>query len=112
MPGDARSAHLFNEELGAVLQVRARRPPTVHGGVGSGWAGRAVHGDRRASISGARLLMIVRTARQCLDEARIDLQRAWSETTYRMQQLRDNPDCAQQEYDRMLDAADPGLRRS
>ncbi len=28
-----------------------------------------------------------------------------------MQRLRDNPDCAQQEYDRILDAADPGLQR-
>ncbi|HEX9180577.1 MAG TPA: phosphoribosylformylglycinamidine synthase subunit PurQ, partial [Burkholderiales bacterium] len=37
------------------------------------------------------------------------LQRAWSETTWRMQSLRDNPECAQQEYDRILDAADPGL---
>jgi phosphoribosylformylglycinamidine synthase len=26
-----------------------------------------------------------------------------------MQRLRDNPDCARQEYDRILDAADPGL---
>jgi phosphoribosylformylglycinamidine synthase len=26
-----------------------------------------------------------------------------------MQQLRDNPDCVQQEYDRILDAADPGI---
>ncbi len=39
------------------------------------------------------------------------LQRAWSETSYRMQALRDNPDCAQEEYDRILDADDPGLSR-
>ena len=44
-----------------------------------------------------------------LAEKRIDLQRAWSETSYLIQSLRDNPDCAQQEYDRILDAADPGL---
>jgi phosphoribosylformylglycinamidine synthase len=37
------------------------------------------------------------------------LQRSWSETTFRMQQLRDNSDCAQQEYDRIVDAGDPGL---
>ena len=44
-----------------------------------------------------------------LAEKRVDLQRAWSETTYRIQRLRDHPECAQQEYDRVLDAADPGL---
>jgi phosphoribosylformylglycinamidine synthase (EC 6.3.5.3) len=42
-------------------------------------------------------------------ETRIALQRAWSELGFRMQSLRDNPECAQQEFDRILDAADPGL---
>jgi len=41
--------------------------------------------------------------------SRVDLQRAWSETTWQLQSLRDNPVCAQQEYDRILDAGDPGL---
>jgi phosphoribosylformylglycinamidine synthase len=41
--------------------------------------------------------------------SRVDLQRAWSETTWQMQSMRDNPDCAQQEYDRTLDIGDPGL---
>jgi phosphoribosylformylglycinamidine synthase len=47
--------------------------------------------------------------RDVLCEKRIDLHRAWSETTYRMQSLRDNPQCAFEEYDRILDAADPGI---
>jgi phosphoribosylformylglycinamidine synthase len=33
----------------------------------------------------------------------------WSETTYKMQSLRDNPICAQQEYDRILNTTDTGL---
>jgi phosphoribosylformylglycinamidine synthase len=37
------------------------------------------------------------------------LRRIWSETTYQLQKLRDNPVCAQQEYDRTLDAHDAGL---
>ncbi len=45
-----------------------------------------------------------------LSETRVDLQRAWSETTCRMQALRDNPDCAQEEYDALLDAADAGIQ--
>jgi phosphoribosylformylglycinamidine synthase len=40
------------------------------------------------------------------------LRRAWSETTWQMQKLRDNPACAQQEYDRLLDDGDPGLGAS
>jgi len=40
------------------------------------------------------------------------LQRVWAETTYRLQRLRDNPQCAQEEYDRLLDVADPGLHAS
>ena len=37
------------------------------------------------------------------------LRRAWSETTYRMQALRDNPVAAKEEYDNALDVNDPGL---
>ena len=40
---------------------------------------------------------------------RTDMQRAWSETTCRMQALRDNPETAREEFDRILDADDPGL---
>jgi phosphoribosylformylglycinamidine synthase len=57
------------------------------------------------------LRIIERNARAVLSEARVDLQRAWSETSFRMQKLRDNPECAQQEYDRILDTATPACRR-
>jgi phosphoribosylformylglycinamidine synthase len=39
---------------------------------------------------------------------RVDYHRLWSETSYRLQALRDNPECAQQEFDALLDADDPG----
>jgi phosphoribosylformylglycinamidine synthase len=54
-------------------------------------------------------IRLVRGATPRFAQKRIDLQRAWSETTWRMQALRDNPECAQQEYERILDASDPGL---
>jgi phosphoribosylformylglycinamidine synthase len=41
--------------------------------------------------------------------SRVALQRIWSETTWQIQSLRDNPLCAQEEYDRILDVDDPGL---
>jgi phosphoribosylformylglycinamidine synthase len=105
-PADAAAA-LFSEELGAVLQIRSGDLEQVNqvladAGLAACCAliGSVVEGDR---------LVIVADGRTLLDESRIDLHRAWSRTTWRMQQLRDNPDCAQQEYDRILDAADPGI---
>lgn len=50
--------------------------------------------------------------RALIDETRLDLHRVWSQTTFQMQALRDNPRCAQQEYDRLLDDDDPGLTAS
>jgi phosphoribosylformylglycinamidine synthase len=47
---------------------------------------------------------------EVLSESRVELQRAWSGTTYRMQALRDNPVCAREEYDSLLDSSDPGIR--
>nr|MBA3756694.1 phosphoribosylformylglycinamidine synthase subunit PurQ [Nitrosomonas sp.] len=55
-------------------------------------------------------IRLMRNNKPVLAEKRVDLQRAWSETTYQIQKLRDNPVCAQQEYDRILDTADPGLQ--
>ena len=47
--------------------------------------------------------------RVLFSESRSALHRLWSETTWQMQTLRDNPESAQQEYDRILDIEDPGL---
>jgi phosphoribosylformylglycinamidine synthase len=44
-----------------------------------------------------------------LDLDRKTLQREWSGMSYRIQALRDNPATAKEEYDRILDDADPGL---
>ena len=38
-----------------------------------------------------------------------DLQRTWGETSWLIQSLRDNPECAQSEHDRAFDTTDPGL---
>jgi phosphoribosylformylglycinamidine synthase len=57
-------------------------------------------------------LDILRNELAVFSESRVDLQRAWSETTCQMQKLRDNPECAQQEFDRILDLADTGLQAS
>jgi phosphoribosylformylglycinamidine synthase len=98
-------AALFAEELGAVLQVRVQHRDAV--------LARLRAEDLRAQTIGSPNerdeIRLVRGATPLFAQTRIDLQRAWSETTWRMQALRDNPESARQEYDRILDAGDPGL---
>ena len=45
----------------------------------------------------------------CFSESRVSLHRIWSETSFHMQSIRDNSECARQEHDSILDADNPGL---
>jgi phosphoribosylformylglycinamidine synthase len=96
---------LFNEELGAVLQVPASHRHAVvaafeTAGLRCVCVGSPARGDRiRIDNAGAPLL----------DVARSELHRAWSSTTHALQRLRDNPDVADEEYARLLDVRDPGF---
>jgi phosphoribosylformylglycinamidine synthase len=98
---------LFAEELGAVLQIRASDRARVMAVLRARGVGDAAHVI--GSINSRDEILFTRGARPVFKEKRADLQRAWSETSFRMQQLRDNPECAQEEYDRILDTSDPGL---
>ena len=103
--GGALLAALFAEELGAVLQVRAQDRDAVLARLkAAGLQARAI-----GSPNGDDEIRILRGATRVLAQKRTELQRAWSETTWRMQTLRDNPECAREEYERILDAGDPGL---
>ena len=51
-----------------------------------------------------------RGANKVYDEKISILQRQWSELTFHMQKVRDNPACAQAEYDNLLDESDPGMK--
>ncbi len=93
---------LFSEELGAVLQVPAADVDAVLE-VFDGMARVVAKPQPGVNIH------IKCNGKVVLSESRVALHRIWSETTYRMQSMRDNPQCAQQEYDNILDAADPGL---
>jgi phosphoribosylformylglycinamidine synthase len=105
--GDDAAALLFNEELGAVLQTRQADREQVIAALDA--AGLAAHSAVIGTVNADARLLVRVNGDTVLDEARGDLHRAWSETTYHLQRLRDNPDCAQQEYDRLLDADDPGI---
>ena len=96
---------LFNEEAGALIQIRRAdrekvTPVLRRLGVPYHFVGYPNASDE---------IRIVRNAKKVLRERRIDLQRIWSETSFRLQSLRDHPECAQEAYDALLDADDPGL---
>jgi phosphoribosylformylglycinamidine synthase len=103
--GSDVQAALFAEELGAVIQVRscdvARALELLRA---HGLAGRIV---ARPSDDG--VVRIQRGTDEVFSATRVSLHRVWSETTWLMQSLRDNPASALDEYDRILDASDPGL---
>ena len=97
---------LFNEELGALVQVRRADLADIF--VQCDEAGlTSVHEVARLNKSG--MIEISRGGKKLFCENAITLRRVWSETTYQMQKLRDNPECAQQEFDCILDAKDVGL---
>jgi phosphoribosylformylglycinamidine synthase len=105
--GSDPAAALFNEELGAVLQVPRVRRDGIIGALKQ--AGLARHTHIIGTITNDDIISFNHLGKEFFYDSRVNLQRAWSETSYHMQRLRDNPQCAQEEYDRLLDMTDPGL---
>lgn len=97
-------AVLFNEELGAVLQVRRDDSSSVL----QLFAEAGVTASLIASPNTEDKLRFSRDEEVLLEAERVDYQRLWSETSYRIQAMRDNPDCARQEFDTLL-GDNPGL---
>jgi phosphoribosylformylglycinamidine synthase len=98
---------LFNEELGAVIQVRADEKSEVMNVLRSYNLGACSHIIGKPNERDA--IEFTRDAKVIFNQPRIELQRLWSETSWRIARLRDNPACADAEYDRILDANDPGI---
>jgi len=104
---DLALAALFTEELGALLQVRAGDRARVMERLRA--AGLGECSQVVGQLNARDEIRITRNNRTIYSNRRDHVQRAWSETTYRMQALRDNPECAREEYDRLIAADDPGL---
>ncbi|MEO5365035.1 MAG: phosphoribosylformylglycinamidine synthase [Magnetococcus sp. WYHC-3] len=96
-------AVLFNEELGAVLQVRRSDRQRVLSRL-EGCGQVHVIGEP----AGDGVIRIRHGADSWLEQDRWTLRRQWSETSWRMQTLRDNPATALQEYEAACDPHDPG----
>ncbi|WP_029189919.1 phosphoribosylformylglycinamidine synthase [Vibrio anguillarum] len=108
--GDDALAALFNEELGAVIQVRHHDLETVistltaHGlQACSHVIGRVDASDELAITAGEQPIVV---------RNRTELRTIWAETTHKMQALRDNPQCADQEFAAKQDNSDKGLNVS
>lgn len=98
---------LFNEELGAVIQVargRAAEVAKAFEAVGMGdalkYLGNLTQDDH---------LNIYLDGKCVLSEARSDLQKAWSEVSWQIARMRDNPECADSEYSLISDEHNGGL---
>ena len=109
LPGGEALAALFSEELGAVLQVADARLEAVMRVLARFGLDGADVCCRIGRPTDDRSFQVGVGGRQAIDTTLTWLRRTWSALTCRMQALRDNPDCAWQEYDNGLDESDPGM---
>ncbi|TXZ06076.1 phosphoribosylformylglycinamidine synthase [Vibrio mimicus] len=108
--GDDTLAALFNEELGAVVQVKNDELNSV-------LATLAAHGLEVCShvigeVEASDRLLITRGEEVLIERSRTELRTIWAEMTHKMQALRDNSACADQEFAAKKDSRDPGLNAS
>ncbi|KAF2111318.1 phosphoribosylformylglycinamidine synthase [Lophiotrema nucula] len=101
---------LFNEELGAVFQVRKKDevefnrcfatcgPP--HG---------MLNKIGRVPVCTKQEISLAFGSKAIYRESRKKLQQRWAATSHQLQRLRDNPECADSEFANILDDKDPGL---
>ena len=106
----AAIAALFSEELGVVLQVPLDQTAEIIGtlmthGVGhcSAVIGSVQPESDRIRISAGKVL---------IDESWEALKREWSATSWRMRALRDDPDCALEEYESACERLSPPLQNT
>ena len=105
LPGDALSK-LFNEELGAVIQVKKSDLDNVLDELKKS-LGKHVHHIGHPTHPQA--ITISDGGQVVYESTRAELERWWSDTSHQIQRLRDNSDHADQEYANISDDADPGL---
>jgi phosphoribosylformylglycinamidine synthase len=108
LPAGANGAAgaLFSEELGVVLQVRAAQLEAVKTVLARNGL------DGLSHVLGAptrEMRVRIEAATGRVDEKWEDLRRAWSETSFRMRELRDEPGCAREEFAAACDSGAPGL---
>ena len=100
-------ASLFNEELGAVIQIRNGDLEKVMACFKQFGLSQAIHTLGTAKTG--QQFIIRNNSAVVYSESRLTLRTWWAETTWQMQRLRDNPQCADQEHQAKQNDEDPGL---
>lgn len=98
---------LYNEELGAVIQVANSDLDAVNAVLKD--HGLATISHIIGTLNSDDAIVFNRGKNIVLSNTRTELRTMWAETTYQMQARRDNPECAKQEFDAKFDVKDPGL---
>ncbi|KAK9766336.1 phosphoribosylformylglycinamidine synthase [Basidiobolus ranarum] len=107
--GNDPVAILFNEELGGVVQILDEHVEEfVNIMKEAGFPTSNIHNIGTVNDNGSDRITFSHLNQVLLSADRVEYQRQWAETSYRMQALRDNSICAKQEYDGLLDVKDPG----
>jgi phosphoribosylformylglycinamidine synthase len=100
-------AALFAEELGAVLQISPAHRQEILARYAEAGLSQCVH--HLGQPDGDDVIRLRLGGGILLETPRRELQRIWAETSYQIQSLRDNPDCARQEFEAIPDNNNPGL---
>ena len=100
-------AALFAEELGAVIEIDKPKLASVMAILAKHEVSDIAH--HIGNTSAEPTINIQLNKEQLFSESITKLNRAWSELSYQMQAKRDNPECAQEEYDSLLDDSNSGI---
>ena len=100
-------ATLFNEELGCVIQTLRSDRDQIFVAAKDHDLDSLIH--LIGMPTNNNQLCISQNGKNIFLADRETCHRQWSSTTWQMQRSRDNPQCADQEYDRILDLGDSGL---
>jgi len=101
-------AALFNEELGAVIQVREEDLDDVTLALRENGLKACV--SRLGTLNSHYALRVKQSGKELFNESLVTLRGWWSDVTHRIAQMRDNPQAADQEQAHRLDRDDPGIR--
>jgi len=100
-------ADLFSEELGAVIQIEKKNIEIVLDVINQ--HDLKAHTHVIGSVDQSDSIIININEQEFYRERRAMLHRLWSETSFKLQSMRDNSDCAKSQYDQLLQENDPGL---
>ncbi len=98
---------LFNEELGVVIQIRKEDRDTVFSTLRKLGLSAYSHVIAKPNTNGR--IEVWRDAKSIFAQPREVLQKMWTNTSYQITRLRDNPDCADSEFALLDNIADPGM---